>query len=94
MKEPVEIWATYPEPLHKVDNGELLIGGNNLPELVRYIESSAPDPHYTPFSIPDCWVVMPPKGGHPGPLLEAWREIEAIRERLKAAKQEADHADD
>ena len=84
MKEAVEIWATYPEPLHKVADGTLSVGAGYLPELVAGRDI------YTPSSLPACWMLIPPKGDMCGPLLYAWRVIEATRERLATAEQEAE----
>ena len=88
LKEVVEIWTTYPEPLHKLADGGLVVGSGHLPELSLHGYT------YTVASAPACWVLMPPKGGQRGVLLDAWREVEEIRGRLKAAEQETNHADD
>ena len=86
LREPVEIWTTYPEPLHKMADGELVVGSGHLPELSLHGYT------YTVASAPACWVLMPPKGGQRGVLLDAWREIEAIRVRLRDAEQETENA--
>ena len=82
ITETVEIWTTYPEPLHKMADGGLIVGSGYLPELF-FGEYT-----YTPATIPACWIVMPLKGGQRGVLLDAWREVEAIRVRLRAAEME------
>ena len=83
MKESVEVWTTVPEPLHKVADGELFVGDGNLPRLSLHGHT------YTVASAPACWVIIPPKGGQLGALLDAWREIEAIMTRLATAEREA-----
>ena len=79
LQEPVEIWTTNPEPLHKLAVGTLFVGDGGLPELTFDEDFYFPSPHYTLASLPACWVLMPPKGGQRGVLLEAWREVESDR---------------
>jgi len=95
LREPVEIWTTNPA-LRRVAYGVLFVGVDGLPEVRVTEDAVEGEVHqvFCPATIPACWIVMPPKGGQRGVLLDAWREIEAIRERLKAAEQEADHAED
>ena len=95
MTEPVEIWTTNP-PLHRVAYGVLFVGVDGLPEVRVTEDAVEGEVHqvFRPATIPACWVVMPPEGEWRGVLLEAWHEIEGIRERLRAAEREANRADD
>jgi hypothetical protein len=67
--------------------GELFVGADGLPELRT---STAFQLSYRPETFPNAWSLHPISRYGPEVLLESWRQITCIRERLRVAQRDAD----
>lgn len=77
--------------------GHLFVGADGLPELLipeRYVGAGLTqwDQTYRPATFPAAWgpIVNAEDERIDGTLLEAWRTIEFVRERLAQAQREAE----
>lgn len=87
LAEAVEIWTSEPS-VHRIGPATLVVGFDELPRLM--FSQGAVDYTYYNSTLPRCWSLRPLLGHAPGSLLGAWREIDAIKERLKAAEREVE----
>lgn len=86
LTERVEVWTSEPSD-RRLGEGLLELHMEGFPRLI-YGASC-----YNPVTFPACWSLHSLSGQCPipGPLLQAWSELDAIRERLKAAEREAEN---
>jgi hypothetical protein len=91
LTEQVEVWASDQNG-RRISSGHLRIGMDGLPIVHVTIEQTDGEltQYYRPGWFPAAWSLRPLKGHAPELLLDAWQEIDAIRERLKAAEREAE----
>jgi hypothetical protein len=76
--EPCQVWSI--DPPMKIGDGHIGIGCMGLPVLL-YGRSSNSVEQYHPWSLPANWTLRTQQT-YPGPLLNAWRQIEQVRADL------------
>jgi len=81
IEEPVEIWTS--ETSRPISTCRLALGQHGLPVLLNAY------PTTEIWNFPAAWSLRPLPGQAPGPLLEAWQEIDVMLGRLRATEREA-----
>ncbi len=86
LTEVVEVWTSGPSLCY--GTGTLTRGADGLPCLNFMVCGEVRA--LTPATFPAIWSLRAPRNTWPRPLLEAWWELEHIRERLRLAEQETE----
>ena len=94
LTEVVEVWTSEPG-VRNLGEGTLEVSGNGLPMLLFPDDEGRGDwvLGYTAATLPAVWSLRAPRNTWPGVLLEAWLELEQIRERIAVAEREAEGED-
>ena len=82
LTEVVEVWSR--ETSQKLSTSRLAIGLHGQPVLANAF------PPTEIHNFPAVWSLRAPRNTWPGVLLEAWNEVEQIRQRIAIAEREAE----
>ena len=82
LQETVEVWSR--ETKQKISTSLLVVGVHGQPVLMNAV------PPTEIHNFPAVWYLHAPRNTWPGVLLEAWNEVEQIRQRIAIAEREAE----